>query len=214
MINVKYFTFSPFAENTYILYDETKDCLIIDPGCYEDNEKKELSDFINKTDLNPVRLINTHSHIDHVFGNKYVADTYGLVPEMHYDEFDGLKAVPNYGMTMGLLVEPSPDPETLPEGGKLKFGNSSLEILYTPGHSIGSLSFYSEADEFVIAGDTLFKGSIGRTDLPGGHMGTLMNSIRNKLLTLGNDVVVYPGHGDPTKIGDEIVSNPFLNGTF
>jgi len=214
MINVKSFTFSPFAENTYVLYDETKECLIIDPGCYQDHEKQELSDFISKNDLKPVRLINTHSHIDHVFGNKYVAETYSLVPEMHPDEVEGLKAVPTYGATMGLMVEPSPEPTFLPEEGQLTFGNSSLEILFTPGHSIASLSFYSKADQFVIAGDALFKGSIGRVDLPGGNMQTLMNSIRTKLLVLDKEVVVYSGHGDPTKIGIEIVSNPFLNGMY
>ena len=214
MINVKSFTFSPFAENTYVLYDETKECLIIDPGCYQDHEKQELSDFISKNDLKPVRLINTHSHIDHVFGNKYVAETYSLVPEMHADEVEGLKAVPSYGATMGLMVEPSPEPIFLPEEGQLTFGNSSLEILFTPGHSIASLSFYSKAGQFVIAGDTLFQGSIGRTDLPGGNMKTLMNSIHTKLLVLDNEVVVYSGHGDSTKIGIEKASNPFLNGMY
>lgn len=214
MIQVKSFTFSPFQENTYVLYDETKSCIIIDPGCFEKHEKETLADFISDNGLKPVRLINTHSHIDHVFGNKFVADTYNLTPEMHENEVHGMRAVPSYAISaFGLTVEPSPEPTFLPESGELTFGNSSLEILFTPGHSIASLSFFSKEDNFVIAGDTLFQGSIGRTDLPGGHYETLIKSIKEKLLPLGDDVVVYSGHMDSTTIGVEKRTNPFLQET-
>lgn len=210
MTTVQGFTFSPFQENTYVLYDETKECIIIDPGCYEQHEKEKLADFITQHELKPVRLINTHSHIDHIFGNKFVADTYQLTPEMHEKEVPGMRMVPSYGASFGLKVEPSPEPTLLPETGTVTFGNSTLEILFTPGHSIASLSFYSKADGFVIAGDTLFKQSIGRTDLPGGDYDTLIKSIATQLLPLGDEVVVYSGHMEPTTIGAEKQFNPFL----
>ncbi len=212
MIKVHSFTFSPFAENTYVLHDESNEAIIFDPGCYEQHEKDQLSDYIRQNNLKVVRLINTHSHLDHVFGNKFVSETYNVIPEMHPDELPGLKAVPSYSASMGLTVEPSPDPTFLPESGTIEFGNSSLEILFTPGHSIASLSFYSKEDQFVIAGDTLFQGSVGRVDLPGGNGPTLIKSIKEKLIPLGDDVKVYSGHGDPTTIGFERLSNPFLTG--
>lgn len=214
MINVHYFEFSPFAENTYVLYDlqdKTKECIIVDPGCYETHEKEALKDYITKNGLKPIRLLNTHSHIDHVFGNKFVHDTYGLLPEMHKDELPGLQAVPTYGATMGLRVEPSPLPEKyLVEGDTVKLGNSELSVLFTPGHSIASISFYCEKDQFVIGGDVLFQGGIGRTDLPGGSYPVLIQSIAEKFLTLGDTVIVYSGHGPETTIGLERKTNPFL----
>lgn len=211
MINVHYFVFSPFQENTYVLSDETKECIIIDPGCYKQHEKDKLADYIEQEGLKPVRLLNTHCHLDHVFGNKFICDQYNLLPEIHKDELSGLQAVPTYSATMGLKVEPSPLPEKyLSEKDTIEFGNSTLSILFTPGHSIASISFYSEADKFVIGGDVLFQGSIGRTDLPGGSYPTLIESILNEFMPLGDDVVVYSGHGPQTTIGQERVSNPFL----
>ncbi len=212
MINVHYFTFSPFAENTYILFDETKECIIIDPGCYTQQEKDTLVDYIRQNELKPVRLINTHCHLDHVFGNKFVFDTYGLTPEIEKGELPVLQAYPNVCMQYGIPAEPSPEPKFISEEDTLTFGNSSLEILLTPGHSPASLSFYSKEDQFVIAGDTLFLGSIGRTDLPGGDYDTLIRSIKEKLLPLGDDVRVYAGHMGPTYIGHERNTNPFLTG--
>lgn len=205
-------TFNPFQENTYIVYDETKECVIFDPGCFEESEKRELSRTIEEHELHPVRLINTHCHLDHVFGNRYVADTYQLPLEIHTLELPVLQAVPQVCQMYGLpLPEESPEPGGfLQEGTTLQFGKTKLEMIFTPGHSPGSLSFYCAEDQFLIAGDVLFYGSIGRTDLPGGDHGTLIASIKNELLPLGDDITVYPGHGPATRMGYERKNNPFL----
>lgn len=211
MITIASFTFNPFQENTFVLFDESKEAVIIDPGCYAQAEKEILSDFIEKKELKPVRLLNTHCHIDHVLGNKYIAERYHLVLEMHKGEIPVLEAVVQYGSMMGLQVEESPAPgKFIDENDVIEFGNSKLEIRFTPGHSPASICFYSEADEFIIAGDTLFQGSIGRTDLPGGNMDTLMKSIERELLSLPDDTRVYPGHGPHTTVGAERKSNMFI----
>jgi glyoxylase-like metal-dependent hydrolase (beta-lactamase superfamily II) len=214
MANVLKRTFNPFQENTYIVYDETGECIIFDPGCYSKEEKDSLVQIIDQHSLKPVRLINTHCHIDHVFGNKFVADTYGLELEMHKGEVPVLQAAPQSAAMFGL---PLPDGPLSPEPGRfieegevIKFGNTELKALMTPGHSPASLSFYCAASDFVIAGDVLFFGSIGRTDLPGGDYNTLIESIRTQLFPLGDQVTVYSGHGPETNIGYEKQHNPFL----
>lgn len=206
-------TFNPFQENTYLVYDETKECVIFDPGCYTEAEQAELSGRIAALDLRPVRLINTHCHIDHVFGNRYVADTYGLPLEIHRGELPVLESVPQHALFFGIpLPQPSPAPGRFIEAGeKVVFGNTELEAIFTPGHSPASLSFFCGKDHFLIAGDVLFYESIGRTDLPGGDYDTLIGSIREKLFPLGDEVVVYPGHGTKTTIGHERRHNPFLS---
>ena len=210
-MRIKTFTFNPFQENTYILYDETKDCVIIDPGCYEKFEKDELANFIETNHLKPVRLLNTHCHIDHVLGNYFVADRYQLKLEIHQGELQQLRATAVYGPTYGIFMEPSPEPSSfLNEGDAVKFGNTTLEIFFTPGHSPASICFYNRDEKKLIAGDVLFYQSIGRTDLPGGNHHQLLNSIREKLFVLPDDVIVYPGHGPETKIGFEKKYNPFL----
>lgn len=212
MTKVKFFEFSPFAENTYVLYDDTRECIIIDPGCYDSSERKTLTDFIEKESLKPVRLINTHCHIDHVFGNKYIAELYNLELEIHRNELPILEWLPQSAMMFGVKADPSPAPgKFIEEGDIIRFGNTKLEVLLTPGHSPGSISFYSRESGFVISGDVLFFGSIGRTDLPGGDYDTLINSIREKLLPLADDVKVYSGHGQMTTIGFERRYNPFLS---
>ena len=211
MIAVNVFTFNPFQENTYILSDETKECIIIDPGCYDSFEKDELASFIENQKLKPVRLINTHCHIDHVLGNKFVSDKYKLQVELNMLEIPFLRAVTDYAPQYGIFCEPAPEPfALLNEGDIIKFGNSKLNVLFTPGHSPGEICLYSETDKFVIAGDVLFQMSIGRTDLPGGNYDTLIKSIREKLFTLPDEVTVYPGHGPSTTIGFEKKNNPFL----
>ncbi len=212
MTLVAKFTFNPFQENTYVLYDDTKECAIIDPGCYDEKEKSELVDFIEKENLTPVRLINTHCHIDHVFGNHFISEKYNLPLEIHEGELPVLNAVPQVAMMYGIpFGDPIPAVEKfIKEGDIIKFGSSSLESIYTPGHSPASLSFYCKEAKFIIAGDVLFYGSIGRTDLPGGNHNTLISSIKDKLFPLGDDIEVYPGHGPKTTIGYEKKTNPFL----
>ncbi len=211
MASIKAFTFGPFQENTYIVYDSTKECVIFDPGCFGDKEKNELSAYIDDNNLKPVKLINTHGHIDHVAANKYVADKYKLGVEINEKDLFLLQNVEKTARMYGLYVEPSPDPTTfLNEGDVIKFGNTTLDILFTPGHSPGSLCFVDKADKNIIGGDVLFMGSIGRSDLPGGDFDTLIKSIREKLFTLPDDYTVYSGHGPKTSIGFEKKSNPFL----
>jgi glyoxylase-like metal-dependent hydrolase (beta-lactamase superfamily II) len=215
MIQVHYFTFNSFQENTYILFDETKDCIIIDPGCSNGNERKSLEHYIKQNQLNPVKLINTHCHIDHVLGNKWVAEHYGIELFMNEHDLKNLKATVAYASVFGLECEESPEPaHYLNDGDILTFGNSTLQILFTPGHSPGSISLYAAAEGFVVAGDVLFRESIGRTDLPGGHMETLLESVRNKLFILPDETIVLSGHGEQTSIGHEKKYNPFLNGNF
>jgi hydroxyacylglutathione hydrolase len=212
MVNVDFFSFNPFQENTYILSDETGECIIIDPGCYTSSEKNELKSFITSKNLRPVYLINTHSHLDHVLGNNFVHSTWNLLPILHKIELPGLLGVPAYAHIYGINAEPSPEPlEFLNEGDQIKFGNSELEVLYTPGHSAGHVTLVNNKQKFMISGDVLFLGSIGRTDLPGGDYDTLITTIKNKLLPLGDDYKVYPGHGPETTIGYERKNNPFLN---
>lgn len=212
MASVVSFTFNDFQENTYLVHDETKECIIFDPGCVQDYEKEALKGFIEQNGLTPVRLINTHCHLDHVFGNKFVAETYNIGLEIHEGELPVLKAVPQICAMYGLpYPEPSPMPSAfIKEGETVKFGNTELKVLYTPGHSPASISFYCEADAFLIAGDVLFQGSIGRTDLPGGDTETLLASVRNNFFTLPDNVKVFAGHGPATTVGHEKVHNPFF----
>ena len=211
MIHVASFAFNPFQENTYVLYDETKECIIIDPGCYTSNEQKRLEAFIAKEELKPVRLINTHCHLDHICGNAFVSQKYGLDLEAHEGEQVVLDASIDHGKMYGFVFEPSPNiMHTIQEGDEIKFGNSTLKTLFTPGHSPASISFYSEQDNFVIAGDVLFFMSIGRTDLPGGNHDLLLQSIREKLFTLPDETIVYNGHGQKTQIAFEKLNNPFF----
>jgi glyoxylase-like metal-dependent hydrolase (beta-lactamase superfamily II) len=211
MLRLKVFTFNPFLENTYILYDETKDAAIFDPGCYENHEKTELTDFIERENLNVTHLINTHCHIDHVLGNAFVKAKYDVDLWIHRNEIPVLKSVsayaPNYGFAGYQDTEPD---KFIDQNQKLKIGNTELEIRFVPGHSPGHLVFYHEPSGICIAGDTLFQGSIGRTDLPGGNHQTLLRSIKSELFTLPDDTKVYPGHGPETTIGTEKEYNPFV----
>lgn len=212
MINVHYFTFNGFQENTYVLYDETKECVIIDPGCYSVEEQQELVAFIENNNLTPVKLLNTHCHIDHVLGNNFVANKFKIGLEIHEADLPTLKATPEYGHVYGFNIDVSPDPTTLlNDGDIITFGKSELKVLFTPGHSSGHVVFVSDNEKFIIVGDVLFQGSIGRTDLPGGNYETLIASIKTKLLSLADDYTVYSGHGASTTIGFEKNNNPFLN---
>ena len=212
MIQIQYFTFNDFQENTYVLFDDTKECIIVDPGCYDNYEQETLSKFITKNKLKPVQLINTHCHIDHVLGNHFVAEKWKLNLAMHELDVPTLKAVKDYCTVYGFHnYKESPLPtHFLNEGEKVKFGASELDILFTPGHAPGHIVLHSKKDDFIIGGDVLFQMSIGRTDLPGGEYDTLIRSIKGKLFHLDDKTMVYCGHGPTTTIGFEKTNNPFL----
>jgi glyoxylase-like metal-dependent hydrolase (beta-lactamase superfamily II) len=210
LINVQSFVFNPFQENTYVVYDRTREAVIVDPGCYDQYEKKELDDFIESNHLQVKMLLNTHCHIDHVLGNSHVKEKYGVKLFLYSTEEFVLNAqkilAPHYGLH--LYQEAKPD-AYLKEGDTITFGEQKFSVLFVPGHSPGHIAFYNEKEKLVIAGDVLFQSSIGRTDLPGGNYNTLINSIHQKLFTLPNEVTVYPGHGSETTIGVEKRTNPY-----
>lgn len=211
MLSVKAFTFSPVQENTYILYNEKRECCIIDPGCYFPEEREELRAAIEEAGLTPVLLLNTHCHLDHVFGNKFVSDTWGLTLHIHEKEKPVLDFAPQSGLMWQLPFDNYDGPLAwLREGSVIRVGAEELQVLFTPGHSPGSVSFYHEAGRFVIGGDVLFSGSIGRTDLPGGDFKTLVNSIQTQIFTLPDDTKVYSGHGPMTTVGFEKMNNPYV----
>lgn len=211
LMKVHCFTFNDFSENTYILYDDTKECIIIDPGCNSKEERKTLEQFVQDNQLKPVHLINTHCHIDHILGNKFISETYNLRLTAHKKETPVLQVGVHTAMMYHINYEPSPEIQIfIDEGDQIKFGKSYLDILFTPGHSPASISLLSKENNILIAGDVLFQGSIGRTDLPGGNFEILTRVIRSKFFTLPDDVAVYPGHGSPTTIGIEKRTNPFF----
>ncbi|TLV01195.1 MBL fold metallo-hydrolase [Dyadobacter luticola] len=211
MIQVKSFVFNPFSENTYLLYDETGETLIVDPGCHDREELKELADFIATQGLKPVGIINTHAHIDHVLGISALKRRYDIPFSLHKLDEPLLKAVKTYASNYGFSGFDEPEIDNyLTEGETVTFGNSTLKIIFVPGHAPGHVAFVSEEDKFVIGGDVLFRMSIGRTDLPGGDHSTLLNSIRTQLFTLPEDYTVYAGHMEPTTIGFEKKNNPFF----
>jgi glyoxylase-like metal-dependent hydrolase (beta-lactamase superfamily II) len=211
MLSIKSFEFSPIQENTYILYNEFNECLVIDPGCYFEEECNELALFVEKNDLKPKMLLNTHCHLDHVFGNKFISEKFDLTLQLHEGEVPVLQFAPTSGLMYNLPFDNYTGSfEYLQEGDVLKLGTDELLVLFTPGHSPASISFYCAAQGFLISGDVLFRQSIGRTDLPGGNYETLITSIKEKLLVLPDETVVYSGHGAPTTIGYEKRNNPYL----
>jgi glyoxylase-like metal-dependent hydrolase (beta-lactamase superfamily II) len=203
--------FNPIEVNTYILADQSGDCAIIDCGCYDRDEFSELTDLIEENNLKPVLLLNTHCHLDHIFGNRFILEKYKLGTFCHKKDERNRENAVNHAIMFGLSMEIPPVPAGfLTDHQAIPFGAAELVVLHVPGHSRGSVAFYSKNDKTVFTGDALFAGSIGRTDLPGGNYKTLINSIRNKLFSLPSDTVVYPGHGDETSIGIEIESNPYF----
>ena len=211
MIHIKAFTFSPISENTYVLYNNDGKAIIIDPGCYFPNEQETLKDFLTDNSLAPVYLLNTHCHLDHVFGNKWVHETYGLEPHLHPNEEAMLALASVSGERWGLPFQNYTGPlHFLNDGDTVLLGETEIQVILAPGHSPGSICFYIPSQGDLIGGDVLFRGSIGRTDLPGGDSETLLNSIREKLWVLPDETVVYSGHGIKTTIGYEKRNNPFL----
>ena len=203
--------FNPIQVNTYILADPSGDCAIIDCGCYDMDEFRELTDLIGQKNLKPVLLLNTHCHLDHIFGNRFILEKYHLGAFCHKEDEQNRENAVNHAMMFGLSMEIPPVPAGfISDGQTLSFGKTDLVALHVPGHSRGSLAFYSKNDKTVFTGDALFDGSIGRTDLQGGNYETLINSITTRLFTLPSDTCVCPGHGESTSIGKEIKSNPYF----
>jgi glyoxylase-like metal-dependent hydrolase (beta-lactamase superfamily II) len=211
MFTIKCFQFSPIQENTYLLFNEFNNCIIIDPGCYFEEEREILAQYILSNQLKPQILLNTHCHLDHVFGNKFVAEKYHLIPQIHPNEKQVLDYAPTSGLMYNMPFDNYVGPlKYIDADEKIQLDNDELVSIFTPGHSPGSLSFYCKSQNFVIGGDVLFQRSIGRTDLPGGNFEMLISSIRNELFVLPDETIVYSGHGETTNIGDEKRENPFL----
>jgi glyoxylase-like metal-dependent hydrolase (beta-lactamase superfamily II) len=212
MLKLHSFTFNPFQENTYIIWDDSvKEAAIIDPGCFNTLEQNELTNFIKQHALKPKLLLNTHAHIDHVLGNAFVKNTFQIPLLLHRSDLSILHSLSDVARMYGLPATPSPNPDIfMEEGHNITIGSYVFEIFFVPGHSPGSVAFYNAKNKVLISGDVLFYESIGRTDLPGGDYYTLMNSIKDKLLILPDDTLVYSGHGSATKIGHERRHNAFI----
>ena len=211
-MKIEKLTFNNFMENTFIVYDQTKECIIIDPGCYSEEEKDKLLSFINSNKLKPTLLINTHCHIDHIFGNNFVNKIWDIELAINKLDLEILNSAHLVAQSYGFNnYELSPLPSKyIKEGDFITFGQSKLKIIFTPGHAPGHISLYSQKDNFIISGDVLFMNSIGRTDLPGGDYEILIKTIKTKLLTLPEKTKVYCGHGPDTTIDNEKKNNPFL----
>lgn len=213
MLTIETFTFNPYQENTYLLIDQEGNCVIIDPGMHSLQEQSYFKDFIVNNNLKPTLLLNTHCHIDHVLGNHFIHENWGLKPNFHEFEVPVLVSVENYAPQMGFRYETSPIPETFIQDKEIiEFGGHKIEAIFAPGHSPGHLCYYIADQKILIGGDVLFQNSIGRTDLPGGDHQTLLNSIQKRIYRLPEDVEVYPGHGPTTTIGFEKNTNPFVRG--
>ncbi len=210
-LQVHSITFNPFEENTYLISGSSHDAIVIDPGCFDQIERDELTRTIQDLKLKPVRLINTHCHIDHILGNAFVASQYSLGLEIHQGELPVLQAGMSIAGLYGIPYNPSPLPQSyIQENDEIELDDIRLQVLFTPGHSPASICFFNEKDGWLIGGDVLFYESIGRTDLPGGDHELLLKSIETQLFVLPDDTVVYPGHGPKTTIGHEKKYNPFL----
>lgn len=213
MLTIETLTFNPYQENTYLIIDESKNCIIVDPGMHTYNEQQYFEDFITRKQLTPLLLLNTHCHIDHVLGNHFVYEKWGLIPNFHEKEVPILVAVDNYAPQMGIMYDTSPIPEKfLKDQETITFGSTTIETILAPGHSPGHLCYYIKEQDILIGGDVLFRNSIGRTDLPGGDHQTLLDNIKSRIYSLPDQTIVFPGHGPETSIGYEKQTNPFVRG--
>lgn len=214
MLSVKTFIFNSIQVNTYVVYNENKECVIIDAGNLEPYEDEQILNYIEKNSLKPLMLLNTHSHIDHVMGNKVIADKYHIelaaspVERPFYDKVWMFAAAFGINFTQDRCLTPTKD---LNDGDIIKIGDDELKVLSTPGHAPGHVCFYDEKDGIVFTGDTLFYRGVGRWDLPGGNYNQLEKSIREVLYKLPDDTIAYCGHGSMTRIGDEKRNNPEIN---
>lgn len=208
----KTFTFSPFQENTFVLYDDSKECIVVDPGNFFANENEQLDSFFNENGLKFVHVVNTHNHLDHVFGLRYLVDKYKVPAACHPDDLYWIDNFMTAATGYGLEIEkPAPKPEImLNHGDTFKFGNTELEIIHVPGHSPGGIALYHKKQGLLFCGDILFNSSVGRSDLPGGNHEDLIRGIKEKLMILPNETIVFSGHGPQTTIGYEKENNPYL----
>ncbi len=211
MISIEQFVFNPLQVNTYVLFNESRKCIIVDPACIEPGEQQALTHFMEKMGLSPVMLINTHGHVDHMVGNQFIFDVYGLSPVIHKEGLSILQSASEQGMLMGFPPVKSPSPKSwLEDGQMVELGDDTLEVRYTPGHADGSICLIAHREGFIISGDVLFAGSVGRADLPTGDMERLIQSIREKILPLPGSFTIYPGHGPATTVSEEKAHNPFF----
>ncbi len=212
MIQIDTLVFNSFQVNTYLVSDETRQCLVIDAAFYSKEERQKFENFVSENQLKVTGQINTHCHVDHILGSGYLKSRFNCQFSAHEKESPLLANAPFMGDMFGLTMEPIEGIDhILGDRENITFGKHILQSIHVPGHSPGSLAFYSAEGGFVITGDALFQGSIGRTDLPGGDYDTLIRSIRSRLLILPSETRVYPGHGPPTTISSEIADNPYLS---
>jgi glyoxylase-like metal-dependent hydrolase (beta-lactamase superfamily II) len=211
MITLKRFVFNELGVNSFVLHDQTLECVIIDPGCNAVSQQNELRDYINGNKLKVTGAILTHGHFDHVMGLSWLKSEFHCPVLMHRDDLNQIEHIDKYAGIFGFVIERVPLPDKyMTEDETYSFGNSVLKVIHVPGHSPGSICLYSEEGRFLICGDVIFLGSIGRTDLPGGNHNALIKGIREKLLVLPRETIVWPGHGPNTTIGNEHDTNPFL----
>lgn len=210
---IKIFVNNPWQENTIVLYDASREAVVIDCGCFSEAEERQVREFLEREQLTPVALLDTHLHIDHILGNHFMKSSYGLEAQASQDDQFLIDHAVEYAAMLGLrgITPPPAVGKFLKEGEVIRFGSSELEVIAVPGHSPGGLCYYSREDRLLIAGDVLFAGSVGRADLPGGNAALLISGIREKLLTLPEEVRVIAGHGPSTTIGEEKKYNPFLS---
>jgi hydroxyacylglutathione hydrolase len=211
MIKVNCFTYNPFGVNCYIISNENKDCILIDPACYTKEDFDHLNAYLKNNALKPILLLNTHGHVDHIMGNQFIKENYVLNALLHQDDFFLVEQALDYAAIFGFKIMQPPLPQKLNINEIIDFGDDKIEFLHVPGHSPGSVVFHFVNSKILISGDVLFQQSIGRSDLPGGNMQLLVNGIREKLFVLADNTIVYPGHGDSTTIGFEKKNNPFIN---
>jgi len=211
-MTIKIFQFNPFQENTYVLSDDTGEAVIIDCGCLLPDENERLLSYLKSEKLQVQRVLNTHLHLDHAFGNYMLAQTFGVLPEAHQADEFLIEQMMSQAQLFGFpgVVQEQPLGGYLSDGDVVSFGRTKLEVLHVPGHSPGGICLHCRAKKVVFVGDVLFAGSIGRTDLPKGNYAELISGIRRKLLTLSDETVVHPGHGPATTIGNERQYNPFF----
>jgi len=211
MITIQTFVFNPFQENTYLVADASNQCIVIDPGCHFDEERQQLVSYIKDKQLKPQLIVQTHGHIDHVLGINFLKEYYRIQALMHPADLNVLRSSKDFGRMVGLEIQQPSDPEQhTGDHETLEFGETRFQVLHVPGHSPGSIALYNPEQGILFSGDVLFRRGIGRTDLMDGNYNTLVESIQDKLFALPDETTVYPGHGEPTTIGEEKKQNPVL----